>query len=273
MKNQLKEYIDLIFTDAERRSPGNLRVAELKEEILQNLYEKYDDLIAKGKTPTAAYNIAVAGVGDISGLLDSVSGEDDHTESAGGADSEKKESAKTAKKGRRPLTPEEREQVARYQKRSAVLSAISTALYILCWVPLVVLGALLNDVGGSVGLGIMFLMIALATSLNVYNRKSKPVIDGNADWDEDDCNDDDGDDDEDANDTDDEVGGKGADKDGKRRPRSRWYALVSGIIWTVTLCAYFAVSFATHAWHATWLLFIMGIAADNVAEGIFDLRR
>ena len=58
-----------------------------------------------------------------------------------------------------------------------------------------------------------------------------------------------------------------------RPPRSRWYALVSGIIWTVTLGSYFALSFTTHAWSVTWLLFIMGIAADNVAEGIFDLRR
>ena len=41
----------------------------------------------------------------------------------------------------------------------------------------------------------------------------------------------------------------------------------------MTLGAYFALSFVTHAWQTTWLLFIMGIAADNVAEGIFDLRR
>ena len=62
MKNKLKEYIDIVFVDAERQAPGNRQVAELKEEILQNLYEKYDNLIATGKTPAAAYNIAVAGV-------------------------------------------------------------------------------------------------------------------------------------------------------------------------------------------------------------------
>lgn len=270
MKNQLKEYIDLIFTDAERRSPGNLRVAELKEELLQNLYEKYDDLIAKGKTPAAAYNIAVAGVGDISGLLDSVSGENDHTESAGGVDSEKKESAKTAKKERRPLTPEEREQVARYQKRSAVLSAISTALYILCWVPLVVLGALLDDVGGSVGLGIMFLMIALATSLNVYNRKSKPAFDGDADWEEDDEGD--GDDDDDDDGDDDDNGEKQTRKEGRPR-RSPVYGAISGVLWALTFCVYLLVSFYTGAWYATWLIFLIATALDNVIKAIFDLRR
>ena len=37
---------------------------------MQNLYDKYDDLLREGKTEEAAYNIAVAGVGDISPLLE-----------------------------------------------------------------------------------------------------------------------------------------------------------------------------------------------------------
>ena len=110
MKNKLKEYIDLVFADAERRAPGNRRVTELKEEILQNLYEKYDDLIAKGKTPAAAYNIAVAGVGDISGLLDSVCGSgSNHTEAVG---QEPPEKGTHGEGHTRPLTPEEQNERA-----------------------------------------------------------------------------------------------------------------------------------------------------------------
>ena len=42
---------------------------ELKEEILQNLIDKYHDLLAEGKSPEAAFNISVASVGDVDELL------------------------------------------------------------------------------------------------------------------------------------------------------------------------------------------------------------
>ena len=101
MKTKLKAYMDTVFADAERRAPYNQQVRDLKEEMLQNLYDRYDDLLAAGKTPSAAYNIAVAGVGDISDLLDSVVGSQPGGEAAGttaGASS-------APKSGRRMLTP------------------------------------------------------------------------------------------------------------------------------------------------------------------------
>jgi hypothetical protein len=167
--------MDGLFAEAEKRSPANGRLSELKEELRQNTMEKYDDLIAQGRTPEAAYRAAVEGVGDISELLSDVIGESGEV------------------------------------KTPAVA------------------------------------VIPAAPAENAGHTKQEN-------------NDDDDDDD---------------DEDGKdgRPPRSRWYSLVSGIIWTVVLCAYFALSFATHAWSVTWLLFIMGIAADNVAKCIFDLRR
>ena len=160
MREKLKEHIRVLFADAERRSPGNPRLAELKEELLLNTQEKYDHLIATGRTPEAAYLAAINGIGDIEELLDDVIGA-----------------------GR-----------ARGESEAPVVSDVAR--------------------------------IETAES-----------------------------------------------GEGKRPPRSPWYKLVSGIIWTVVLCAYFAISFTTHAWSVTWLLFIMGIAADCVAEGIFDLRR
>lgn len=182
MKDRLNAYIQGLFADAERRSPANGRLAELKEELLLNTEEKYDHLVSTGKTPEVAYRMAVDGIGDISELLDDVIGKD----------------------------------------------AVKEA----------------------------------STSPTVEEPKG-----GEADRDKDDENEDDDEDDDDDDDGDDD------DEKSARPPRSRWYALVSGIIWTVVLVAYFAVSFSTHAWNVTWLLFIMGIAADNVAKCIFDLRR
>ena len=44
MKQKLTEYVDAIF----RCAALTVRNAELKEEIMQNTLEKYDDLIADG---------------------------------------------------------------------------------------------------------------------------------------------------------------------------------------------------------------------------------
>lgn len=192
MKEKLTEHIRLLFADAERRSPDNRQLAELKEELLLNTLEKYDHMLETGRTPEAAYALAVSGIGDIEGLLNDVIGEAPASE-----------------------------------KTCEAMPAVESA--------------------------------------TPAHQTEGSCADGGLD---EVSNEDNGEDNNEDNDEDgEEDGGK------KRPPRSRWYALVSGIIWTVTLGAYFALSFATHAWQTTWLLFIMGIAADNVAEGIFDLRR
>lgn len=174
MREKLNEHIQVLFADAERRSPGNPRLAELKEELLLNTQEKYDHLVSTGRTPEAAYVAAINGIGDIEGLLNDVIGAE-----------------------------------AAREENDSFSSAVPCTEF-------------------------------------EENERNRDEDDGHEDV----------------------SGGKG-----KRPPRSPWYKLVSGIIWTVTLGSYFALSFTTHAWSITWLLFIMGIAADNVAEGIFDLRR
>lgn len=262
MKNKLKEYIDIVFADTERRAPGNRQVADLKEELLQNLYEKYDDLIAKGKTPAAAYNIAVAGVGDISDLLDSVSGgTGSRTETIGDESRQQGRGGNEHRKAR-PLTPEEQESARKYKSRSAILTSVSVAMYILCWVPLVILGGLLDDLGGYIGLTVMILMIAGATAMNIYNSMTKPKFDGKTVWDQAEGDDDDKDDDD--------------DDDNERHGRSRRspvYGAISGALWALTVVAYLMVSFATGAWHITWLIFLIATALDNIIKAIFDLRR
>lgn len=255
MKTKLKAYMDTVFADAERRAPYNQQVRDLKEEMLQNLYDRYDDLLATGKTPSAAYNVAVAGVGDISDLLDSVVG------SQGG---EKAADASTGassapKSGRRMLTPDELEALRKYKSRSAILTSVAVAMYILCWVPLTILGALLGDLGGYIGLTVMFLMIAGATAMMIYIGMTKPKF---ADVEDDD---DDGDDDDDDDDDDRRRKGKSA--------RSSVYKAINGALWALTFVVYFLISFRTGAWHVTWMIFLISTAIDNIIKAIFDLRR
>ena len=68
MYDKLREYIESLFKDA----PDTVKTVELKEEMLQNLYEKYNDLLAEGRSEQAAFNIAVAGVGDVGDLIETL---------------------------------------------------------------------------------------------------------------------------------------------------------------------------------------------------------
>ena len=64
MKEQLRQYVELLFAGA----PDS---EEIKQEILQNTLDRYDDLIAQGKVPEAAYRLAITGIGDINEILGS----------------------------------------------------------------------------------------------------------------------------------------------------------------------------------------------------------
>lgn len=48
---------------------------------------------------------------------------------------------------------------------------------------------------------------------------------------------------------------------------------VSSIIWTLALVVYFVVSFATMAWHITWVIFLIAGCAQSVAALIFSLKQ
>lgn len=65
MKEQLRAHIDALFAHARRSK----RIQELREEILQNTLDRYDEERAKGKSERAAFDAAVGAIGDISELI------------------------------------------------------------------------------------------------------------------------------------------------------------------------------------------------------------
>ena len=127
MNEKLRHYIDDLFANA----PSTVRAVELKEELYQNLTDKYNDLIAEGKSQESAFNIAIASIGDVDSLISGLSGEKNVASEKG-------------------------------KKRSALLVAIAIALYILCPVPVI----LLQD---EMGVMALFLFVSTATSLLIYN--------------------------------------------------------------------------------------------------------
>ena len=53
MEYNIRAYVDQLFADA----PDTQRAYEMKMELVQNLLDKYNDLVASGKSEEDAYNI------------------------------------------------------------------------------------------------------------------------------------------------------------------------------------------------------------------------
>ena len=65
MRNKLICYVNSIFEGI----PNTPEVQELREEILQNTLDRYDEECARGVSETVAYNVAVMSIGDTDELL------------------------------------------------------------------------------------------------------------------------------------------------------------------------------------------------------------
>ena len=140
MKEQLIQYVELLFA-------GASDCEDMKQEILQNTLDRYEDLIAAGKVPEAAYRLAIAGIGDVSEILGTTAeAVPVKAHSAAGA-----EDHDTAKK--------------------KLLRAIAVGLYILAALPLIVLGDLGMD---NLGLCGTLFIVAVATVLILLGAKKDP---------------------------------------------------------------------------------------------------
>lgn len=143
MREQLIQYVNLLFAGAQD-------CADTQQEILQNILDRYDDLIAQGKTPEAAYRLAISGIGDINEIL-------------GG----KPEYAAVMQSP----TPEETDTGDSSFKK--IIRAVAIGLYILCPIPLIILSEMGMD---TIGLCGTISLVAIATILILLGRKKTVVI-------------------------------------------------------------------------------------------------
>ena len=138
MREQLIQYVTLLFAGAQD-------CADTKQEILQNTLDRYDDLVAQGKSPEAAYRLAIGGIGDINEIL-----------------AAEPETAAL----RQPTKPEtEVDEDTLFKK---ILRAAAIGLYILCPIPLFVLSELDMSIIGLCG---TIAIVAIATVLILLGRK------------------------------------------------------------------------------------------------------
>ncbi len=66
MREKLIAYVNNLF----RGAPETERNRELREEILQNTLDRFDDAVAQGSSEEAAYTQAVSSIGDVSRLIE-----------------------------------------------------------------------------------------------------------------------------------------------------------------------------------------------------------
>lgn len=133
MRDQLEQYVNLLFA-------GARDCEDIKQEILQNTLDRYDDLVAQGKVPEAAYRLAIAGIGDINEILGTPS---------------QAVSVKTH-------TPADND-----TPKKKLLRAIAVGLYIICIMPLII-----SD-GHILGFCGTLVIVAVATVLIMLGAKKE----------------------------------------------------------------------------------------------------
>ena len=144
MKEKLIQYVDLLFA-------GATGSEEIKQEILQNTLDRYDDLIAEGRSPESAYRIAISGIGDINEIL--------------GQGFQTRSSAATA-----PSAPSPCKGSSKDSSTKKILRAVAVGLYIISLVPLIILSEMhMATLGFCATLGIC----AVATVMIVLGSKSQ----------------------------------------------------------------------------------------------------
>lgn len=148
MNGKIKNYVDVLFNDV----PMTRKAAELKEEILSTMNEHFEAHIAEGKSENQAYTEALADMGDIDTLLESLAPE-------------------------RELKP----RIEEYRQKKAKNTAIAVMLYIIgvvaqCAPPAIcaVFEHGNEDKAGVIGFICMLLFAAVATGLLIYTKMSVP---------------------------------------------------------------------------------------------------
>ena len=116
-----------------------------------------------------------------------------------------------------------------------MVRAVAVALFILCPVPLLLLESVW-------GLCLLLGMVAVATMLMVASGNSRKQEDDEA------------------------------QAPVPPTPRQRLRGSIMAAVNALGLVVYFLVSFATHAWHITWLIFVITAAVNGLVGACMDLK-
>ncbi len=130
------------------------------------------------------------------------------------------------------IETDDKDKTEENRKKSALLLAIPIMMYILSVVPPIIFE-------NTFGVVLMFVMIAVATGLIVYRAI---------------------------------INSKNKNSEEQKEPKNPALKAAKNCVWAVTLVVYFLISFASGAWHITWLVFPIAGAISDVVAACFDLK-
>lgn len=146
MKEKIIQHFNQLFDNA----PKTRKALDLKQEMLQNAIDKYDDLLQEGYSEEDAYQNVICSIGDVTELFEEV---------------EEKNLLTLSEKDR---------------KKKAMLTAVAVGLYIFAGA-VFFLFAVLEDMGGyhgvdfaTLGLAIAVLICIVPTVMLVYAANMYP---------------------------------------------------------------------------------------------------
>ncbi len=223
--------MDQLFDSA----PVNRRTVELKEELIANALEKYNDLTLRGYGEDEAFQLVIGSIGDVGQLFADLGTDDDYS-----------------------LTYY-LQWAREAQEKKAVLTAISVGLFLLAAVVLVVSFLLYwynmkfiyihGQNMNLLGIGLALLLCVVPVSLLVYARKIQPPMEL-ADY---------------------TVSQAAISRETRKQRRKRFKQIkgsLEGLMWLLIVIFYFLVSFATHAWYITWIVFLGGAAVECLLDAL-----
>ena len=223
MKEKIRVFMDDLLKDV----PKTRKMLELKEELIGNMEERYEDLISQGYRAEDAYQCALDSVGDVRELFREFSDSGALDYGVNGA----------------MEYPGDR-------KKRAFLNAVGVSLYIIgfaVWMLIIAVGVGIgggDDIYGLIGFVVMLMFAAIATGIVVYCSKMYPryekrddtLVEEFKEW-----------------------------KSGNSRNKEMKHA-VNSIIWLVATILYFLISFGTGAWYITWLIWLIAPCVQTVVN-------
>ena len=148
MHDKIRAHVEGLFEQA----PRNRRTAELKDELISNLCDRYNDLVARGQDEFAAFSTVIDGIGDFDELIT----------------------------GLQEAEQQEPEVVQMEKQKSALLVSSAVAIYILSGI-FMIIGRNFGRFGETVGAVFCLISVAAATMLLVYHFMTKPKAEKNGD--------------------------------------------------------------------------------------------
>lgn len=251
MKQNIRAHVQSLF----RGAALTMQNAELKEEILQNTLEHYEDLLAEGKSEQEACELAIAGIGDVSQLIER---EDAEEAESGGADAidvmlknapaapdapRMRElgaddaaltgSAVTIRKGEKTVTvPADGKAAPQTGKAGHAHKDHTGSIHAAMWCLLTALYVVVSFATGAWYLTWVLFIIGASLTCMISA------------W-------------------------SAAQKKGFQASRGG----VQGAMWTLMTAAYFIISFMTGAWYLTWIVFLIATAFTFVINAAYDMQR